>query len=129
MTKQRIEDIIKLCGTPITHNVKETLYLLDKEQIEEIAQRIVGDKKRMKIKLDAEMITEIRNALTIINLAAQTIDIEKWGDMVRKTQVIEEQVKRIDKLLPQVEFEDNLEPCPKRPQIGSENETQNSSTL
>ncbi len=39
MTKQQIEDIIRFYAYPIIRE-EETLYLLDKEQIEEIAKKI-----------------------------------------------------------------------------------------
>ena len=53
-------------------------------------------------KLTTEKIAEIRNALTIISLSAETTNSD---NAVYKVETIREQVKRIDRLLPRIKFE------------------------
>jgi len=58
-----------------------------------------------QIKMDSEDIAEIRNALTIINLVTGTIDYHYPLKAENNLATVREQVKRIDKLLPDVKFE------------------------
>jgi len=59
------------------------------------------------ITIDPEKIVEIRNALQVIQFNNQ-----RELSYIKMSKNITEQVKRIDKLLPQVRFENNEEPCP-----------------
>ncbi len=54
--------------------------------------------------IDSEKIAEIRNALTIINLVTGTIDYHYPLKAQNNLATVREQVKRIDKLLPDVKF-------------------------
>ncbi len=59
-----------------------------------------------KVTIDSEKIAEIRNALQVINLSAGMIDYHYPAKALEKLDIIKEQVKRIDGLLPQVKFEE-----------------------
>ena len=55
------------------------------------------------IKMDSEVIAEIKNALTVIQLNAQAgVSRIKVSELMKG---IVEQVKRIDRLLPKIKFE------------------------
>jgi len=56
-------------------------------------------------KLTIGKIAEIRNALASINLAAETIDYHYPAKAEDNLVIIRDQVTRIDKLLPDVNFE------------------------
>ncbi len=58
-----------------------------------------------KVTIDSEKIAEIRNALQIITGDAEVISYSSFRECDNRARDIVEQVKRIDKLLPQVEFE------------------------
>ncbi len=58
-----------------------------------------------QIKIDSEDIAEIKNALTVISLSAETVDYHYPAKAEDNLVTIREQVKRIDKLLPKVKFE------------------------
>ena len=60
----------------------------------------------MIIKLDSEVIAEIRNALQVIQGNAELIIMR--GIIDNRPDIIIHQVKRIDKLLPQVKFEGGM---------------------
>ncbi len=55
-----------------------------------------------QIKIDSEDIATIRNALTIINLVAGTVNYHYPIKAESNLATVREQVKRIDKLLPDV---------------------------
>jgi len=60
----------------------------------------------MIIKVDSEVIAEIRNALTVIQLNAESIFRRlKYIRDEKAPEEIVKQVKRIDSLLPPVKFE------------------------
>ncbi len=54
------------------------------------------------VAIDSQKIAEIRNALTIINLVTGTIDYHYPLKAKNNLATVREQVKRIDKLLPDV---------------------------
>ncbi len=56
------------------------------------------------VAIELEKIAEIRNALTIINLVTGTIDYHYPLKAQNNLATVREQVKRIDKLLPDVKF-------------------------
>lgn len=58
----------------------------------------------MKVEIDSEAIATIRNSLTVIQLNAEMVRRMKHLGHTELNTIIE-QVKRIDKLLPQVRFE------------------------
>jgi len=55
--------------------------------------------------MDSEDIAEIKNALTAISLGASTIDYHYPLKAEERLEIIRQQVKRIDKLLPKVAWE------------------------
>ena len=57
------------------------------------------------VAIEPEKIAEIRNALSIINLVTGTIDYRYPARAENNLVTIREQVKRIDRLLPQIKFE------------------------
>lgn len=58
------------------------------------------------LNIDSEDIAEIKNALTVISLSAGTIDYHYPAKAEENLVVIREQVKRIDRLLPRIAFEE-----------------------
>ena len=58
------------------------------------------------VEIDSEVVAEIKNALTVIQLNAQQVSgLCMSKDRLKMTENVIEQVKRIDKLLPVVGFE------------------------
>ena len=58
-----------------------------------------------KVTVDSEVIAEVRNALTIIGIAIETVDYHYPAKTENDLVIARGQVKRIDKLLPKVKFE------------------------
>ena len=58
-----------------------------------------------QVKMDSEDIAEIRNALQVIQLQAEALHLDLCGNALYKLDLLINQVKRIDKLLPVVNFE------------------------
>ena len=56
------------------------------------------------VAIDSEKIAKSRNALTVINLVTGTIDYHYPLKAQNNLATVREQVKRIDKLLPDVKF-------------------------